>query len=743
MNMKHLLIILFMSLAIGVLGQNLCLEYNSVKIVVLGSSTAAGTGPSHPDSTWVNRYKNYLLSVNPNNEVINLAIGGYNTYRIMPTSFTPPANRPSPDPLRNITAALGYQPDAIIVNMPSNDVAAGFSVQEQLFNFDSIVSTANLGSTPIWICTTQPRNFSDSLLRQKQFDLKDSIWLNYSPNVLDFWTPFATSSYYIDSIYDSGDGVHMNDTAHAILASTVIAANIEDSVLGVSSEPDLIVHSISSDASICGDSSTNIQIVVANVGANTNTSSVLSVSCTNLSNQTSNNDQFSLLNLPSCLSDTINWTVNTFEQGNYFVQAIIANAEDTVAGNDTLSYYFSTSGHPELIGLGDTLCEAGSAELSAIINVGDTVFWYDSPGSLTPVGYGTTFYTPVIDTTTIFYAEAIRGHLYYVDELTTTLNSNINYNGAMFDVVANDQIVVDSIGVKINSIGQQSVTVYAINESHLGNENTPGLWSSLGVFNVEVVSNNELTYIPVTFAMNSSDTIGIYTHMTNSGSNLSYKSLSAPVQRSNSEIEIITGSGIAYNFGNSFYPRDLNCAVHYHFGERLDGDCKTERQPIEAIVAEPFSVIPDTIIDVLDTLIIDVPLNVVNPMWYDGSTEDSLILSGSDLGLGIHHLSLTATDLYNCEHTVDFIVGVADLVGMQTIEYVEVRAYPNPTEDKIYVVGVPVNTAYQIIDLQGSILERGIYNGEYIDFGPLSCGTYLLHFQGYAKPIRAQKITDL
>ncbi|MEZ4983685.1 MAG: SGNH/GDSL hydrolase family protein [Saprospiraceae bacterium] len=52
------------------------------RIVVLGSSTAEGTGASSPDSSWVNRYR-ASLSRNTRYEVVNLARGGYTTFHIL------------------------------------------------------------------------------------------------------------------------------------------------------------------------------------------------------------------------------------------------------------------------------------------------------------------------------------------------------------------------------------------------------------------------------------------------------------------------------------------------------------------------------------------------------------------------------------------------------------------------------------------------------------------------------------
>ena len=59
------------------------------RIVVLGSSTAAGAGVSDSNRAWVNQYRTYLQSIDPTNTVTNLAKGGYTTCAIMPTGTDP------------------------------------------------------------------------------------------------------------------------------------------------------------------------------------------------------------------------------------------------------------------------------------------------------------------------------------------------------------------------------------------------------------------------------------------------------------------------------------------------------------------------------------------------------------------------------------------------------------------------------------------------------------------------------
>ena len=60
------------------------------RLVVLGSSTAAGEAARPLDSSWVNKYKNYLGTVFQNYEVVNLAVGGFTTFNVMPNGYVRP-----------------------------------------------------------------------------------------------------------------------------------------------------------------------------------------------------------------------------------------------------------------------------------------------------------------------------------------------------------------------------------------------------------------------------------------------------------------------------------------------------------------------------------------------------------------------------------------------------------------------------------------------------------------------------
>ncbi len=199
----------------------------SLRIVILGSSTAAGIGASTQDSAWVWRYSAALKAINPGYEVLNLAKGGYTSYHLQASGFVSPDGRPDPDTARNITKALSLSPDAIILNLPSNDAASDMSVVEQIANFERILSEASADGVRVWVTTTMPRNLSEAR-RQNLLTVRDWISLIYGSGTVDFWSGISSESGEILPWSNSGDGVHLNDAGHALLAERILSARIPE-----------------------------------------------------------------------------------------------------------------------------------------------------------------------------------------------------------------------------------------------------------------------------------------------------------------------------------------------------------------------------------------------------------------------------------------------------------------------------------------------------------------------------------
>jgi lysophospholipase L1-like esterase len=195
----------------------------SVHIVVLGSSTAAGAGLTDPQMSWPNRYAAFLKT--RGSTLTNLAVSGYSTYQVLPTGTANPSGRPEVDPAHNITAALALHPDAIIVNLPSNDAAMGVPVDDSLANIRVVATQAREAHVPLWVTTSQPRTLPPDQIKLI-VEYRDRIQQEYGNHALDFFTPLATPDATPRAELNQGDGIHPNPEGHRLLFEQVKAADL-------------------------------------------------------------------------------------------------------------------------------------------------------------------------------------------------------------------------------------------------------------------------------------------------------------------------------------------------------------------------------------------------------------------------------------------------------------------------------------------------------------------------------------
>ncbi len=193
------------------------------RVVILGSSTAAGEAARPLDNSWANLYRRHLSTAVPLSEVVNLGVGGLTTFNVMPTGYVPPspwntaANQPSQS--NNITHALSLSPSLIIINLPTNDCALDVPTATQIANYDRIIQEAQTAGVPIYITTSQPRNM-DLASRTLLIQMKDLILSRYGSRAIDFWSGLADAGGSILPAYNF-DGTHLNTAGHAILFDRV------------------------------------------------------------------------------------------------------------------------------------------------------------------------------------------------------------------------------------------------------------------------------------------------------------------------------------------------------------------------------------------------------------------------------------------------------------------------------------------------------------------------------------------
>jgi lysophospholipase L1-like esterase len=136
-----------------------------------------------------------------------------------------PSGRPAVDDAHNITAALALHPQAVIVNLPSNDAALGVSVDESLANLRALAAKASEANVLIWMTTTQPRQLSTQGITLL-LDLRDRTEQEFGDRAIDFFTPLAAPDGTPLAMYNQGDGVHPNAEGHRLLFEQVQIADL-------------------------------------------------------------------------------------------------------------------------------------------------------------------------------------------------------------------------------------------------------------------------------------------------------------------------------------------------------------------------------------------------------------------------------------------------------------------------------------------------------------------------------------
>jgi lysophospholipase L1-like esterase len=730
-----------------------CLSSQSFTIVVLGSSTAAGSGPSHPDSAWVNRYRTYLKTINNKNEVVNLAVGGTTTYDIMPSNFVPAlAGRPLSDTLHNITYGLKQNPDAIIVNMPSNDASRGFSPSEQLFNFDSLIATASAANVPVWICTTQPRNKLTAVKTQWQIDVKDSVIARYGSNAIDFWSGMATSTGTMDSLFNSGDGIHLNDTGHYTLFHRVKNKSILLSLFQASIPTDYQVFSMNpNNLTPCGDSALLWEVLVTNIGADDTSLFPMHFKVTTTQTGSQLFTDTITRGLKTCEVDTFFFSSNSYYQDTYlFSSWISAPLSDTSQHNDTLYRSETLLGHPPLLTFNDTACMDSAVLLTASTGPLDSLLWYSSDTSTLVLQYGPTLFPPTLHSSLRYFVRAVRGPLTHLDSLTTTKTTDVNWNGAMFDVVAHRNLTIDSLAVKVSTLGVQLVEVYQKSGSYVGHEANASSWSLLTVDTVTVTNVQQAVNVNVAgLALSSGDTAGFYIQLQNGASTLSYLRITNAVKRTNNSIEIITGSGISHNFSGTYFPRDWSGTLFYHYGFNPLGQCHSPLTSVYAHMEIPRPNLGnDTSISFTAQLQLNSqPYPFAN--WSTGDTATSITLTGSALGLGVHTIAVEVISKFGCtgRDSIEITV-VPTHVPSHSFTPSQFSFYPNPSDGTFLLKlnHITANSELTLFDLMGKPLYRKTFNiplseySEVIHLPQLVPGTYLLVLKS-AHGLSREKIT--
>lgn len=698
----HRLVFVLVFLAANFLAaQNPCLSGQAFHIVILGSSTAAGSGPSSSDSTWVNRYRKHLQQINPANQVTNLAQGGTTTYHIMPDWFSAPSGRPLRNTAKNVSQAIRLNADAVIVNMPSNDAANGFSVAEHLHNFRAIAATADSAGIPVWTCTTQPRNFNATKW-QVQEDVRDSIFQIFGARAIDFWTGLPSASNGILPGFDSGDGVHLNDAGHRLLFNRVLGKNIVSQLLDTLSSPDIFVFGLEAFGTKCGSTTDTFAVHISNAGPQINYALPVKWE---LQGSVANATFFDTLwgGVSTCVDTVIKRAFNTSVGGVFQLNLSLQTQNDSITANDSISFSFLRNTKPQITATGDSVCKNASAALRA--SGGDTILWYDLQGNF--ISYGDSLIIDSLEQTESYRAQAAYGPFHFNEELHTLSSTNVNWRGIMFSLVATDSLTVDSLNLKVQNPGIYELSAYYIRSTYKGVEQSASAWTLWGKDSISTSAAGDFATANFSrLIIPAGDTLSIYLQMPN-GVNLQYANQGVEKSFSDSLLELISGTGIAGHFGATYFPRLFSGSIFYHHGFKPDGQCQSDTF-VQAVVRAQPDVLPDTLILSLSNpqFIQNLPAAYSNVSWSTGITGNNFTLDASNLPAGQwQQIWVQGFDTYGCAFADTMQVIYDNTIGLEPYDLEEIKIYPNPNAGVFYLDNKSFETRFiQIHNTQGALV---------------------------------------
>lgn len=280
-------------------------------------------------------------------------------------------------------------------------------------------------------------------------------------------------------------------------------------------------------------------------------------------------------------TDTLTFPNYTFMFiGSYQVRAFITQGGvDANPANDTsalVSFLVKPSANIPITRI-DSVC-VGQEGMLHVLPDGYKHNWYTTPTYGGLVFTGDTLKIPNMQQDSLLYVCSAPSTLDTGSLTTTSAAGNGCGGGAMFNVLPNISMRIDSFAALFASTGTQVVNVYYRLGTFAGNETNAGAWALLGTANVNVSSTTALTRFTINnpFFVTGGLTYGIYINY-----NASYTN--GTTTFSNPDVSIQTGTGLCSAFGGTNAGRMFNGSIFYSKGGMT---CESPLLPIKAFVGQ-------------------------------------------------------------------------------------------------------------------------------------------------------------
>ncbi|MCH8546780.1 MAG: T9SS type A sorting domain-containing protein [Cryomorphaceae bacterium] len=483
---------------------------------------------------------------------------------------------------------------------------------------------------------------------------------------------------------------------------------------------DAAMYSVLSPVDLqCGDSVTDVSLVIMNNGSEPITSLGIDV---NISGDFTQRVSFAYTGtLLEKEMDTVHvGSINGYWGGNIELTASVHLAGDQQTSNDTIvEHLFIYPFQPNIIDSKYCLGDAGT-DLIAMPLPSGRYLWYDVPIGGAPIHIGDTL--NVLNNSDTLYV----GYEEIDDTLATTLQGGLSCAGGnMFNVTVNESLQVTGFSLlSFSSNASVPVTVYMVQGGYQGTSQSD--WTFIESTIATKPGGQQPAYFDLTtpIVLNPGMTYGFY---------LLYQASYSPGQStySDANMTIESGIGLCQPFDYCCSDRIFNGAIHYN-----NGVCSTIRTPVAP--------------SLMDTIEANFRWDLISHTVSFVSTSlnaDSLVWDFAGLGTATGDsvaFQFPATDSFEvclrafnkCESDSICRKVWAENVGVDNYyKQYRVLLYPNPSQgafdlsfDQPYISDVTL----RLMDMNGKAIWEELlknHDGAYhqrFERGDLSSGVYML-----------------
>jgi PKD repeat protein len=372
-------------------------------------------------------------------------------------------------------------------------------------------------------------------------------------------------------------------------------------------------------------------------------------------------------------------------------------------------------------------CDSGSVTLQATTDIG-TVNWFDAPTGGNLVGTGTSFTTPVLNSTTTYYVES------------SSASCNTPTRTAVTATI-NEQPIITSI-TPASRCGDGSVTLQAsasIGTIYWYNAPTGGtLVATGGTFATPVLGGTTTYYVEVVNGICTSARTAVVATVyavsiitsTTPDSRCDVGVLTLQATSSNGVIswyDAPTGGNLLAT-GTSYTTPVITSTTTYYV-ETQNGDCVSSRTAVTASIV-PISA-PNGLANqsYCEGETVDlIAVTGSNIVWYDAATGGNIVPTGTAIVSGTTYYA--SQNVSGCE-SIDRLAVTMTLggcLGIRDFETNVIQLYPNPVLDNLTISSTENMSSVEVVNMLGQVIFANKINEieTQIDMSRYATGTYII-----------------